>query len=126
MILTEEKTGQLIIKLNRLTAAGAITWHVTDPPRELARGTDDFIPLFIESVYKSQRFGLYQVRYRSFDGERETFFWTERIVLSLLDDSSRSLWEVSEYSPLLVDLFDSVRRKVANVDGVLDDLLSDD
>lgn len=122
----EDKVTNLIVKLNRLTSLGQIKWKVMDAPRTILRGTDDHIPLFMFTAYKNQRFGLYQHRYQSYDGDHDRFYWSERVVLAILDTEGRVLWETPEYSPALFDLFETVRKKVANIEEVLDDLLADD
>ena len=96
-----------------------------EPPRTVAGGTDDFIPFFISARYKNQEFALYQQRYQSYDGDRDRFYWSERIAFAILDHEGRVLWEMPRYSSALVDLFETARRKVANVEGIIDDLLSD-
>ncbi|NML27449.1 hypothetical protein [Zoogloea dura] len=126
MLESEDKTTALLVKLNRLTSLDKIVWQVTDPPRTLARGTDDVIPFFMYATHKGKHFGLFQQRYQSYDGEHERFYWSEQVVLAILDYDGRVLWETSSYSSALADLFETARRKVANVDGLIEDLLGDD
>lgn len=126
MFDTDEKITALFVKLNKLTSLGQISWRVEDPPRSLLRGTDDYIPFFMSAFYKGQAFGLYQQRFQSYDGERDRFYWSERVVFVVLDSEERVLWESTRYSSALADLFETARRKVANVDGILDDLLKDE
>lgn len=123
---SDEKTTALLVKLNRLTSLGQIEWSVEEPPRTLSRGTDDYIPFFLAARFKGQRFALYQQRYQSYDGERDRFYWLEQVVLAILDTADRVLWETSRPNSALYDLFETARRKVANVDGILDNLLKDD
>ncbi len=125
-MIIDEKIVNLIVKLNKLTSQGMITWEVEDPPRTIVRGTDDHIPLFMVTRYKGQRFALYQHRYQSFSMEFEQLFWNERITLAILDNEDRVLWEEREQSSALYDLFETTRRKVSDIDSLIDDLLSDD
>lgn len=122
----DEKVVTLIVKLNRLTSQEKITWQVKDPPRSILRGTDDHIPLFMITQYKGQRFALYQHRYQTFNIDFEQFFWDEKVILAILDIEERVLWEEREQSSALFDLFETARRKVSDIDSVIDDLLSDD
>lgn len=122
----EEKVTALIVKLNKLTSLGEIEWEVSDAPRAILRGTDDYIPLFMSTAYKGQRFGLFEHRYQAYDGEHERFYWTNRIVLAILDREDRALWETTSQTPALFDLFETARKKVSNIDGLLDELLDDD
>lgn len=126
MFDTDEKITALLVKLNKLTSLDQIIWRVEDPPRSLSKGTDDYIPFFMSASYKGQTFGLYQQRYQAYDGERDRFYWSERIAFAILDPEERILWEIVRYSSALADLFETARRKVANVDGIIDDLLSDE
>lgn len=121
-----DKTTALLVKLNRLTSEGKITWSLRDPPRVLLRGTDDVIPLFLEATYKGERFAIYQQRYQLFDGEHERHYWSERVVCVLLDSEDRILYEIADRSSALYDLLESARRQVSNIDGILDGLLAED
>lgn len=122
---SDEKITNLIVKLNKLTSLDKIEWEVADAPRAILRG-DDHIPLFMTCSYKGQRFGLYEHRYQAYDGEHDHFYWTNRIVLAILDREGRALWETPTQTPALFDLFDTVRKKVSNIDGIIDGLLKDD
>lgn len=123
---SEERITTLIIKLNKLTSLGQIEWEVQDAPRAILRGTDDYIPLFMSTSYKGQKFGLFEHRYQAYDGEHERHYWTNKIVLAILDREDRALWETLSQTPALFDLFETARKKVSNIDGLLDDLLEDD
>lgn len=126
MFESDDKTTALLVKLNRLTSLERVFWHVEEPPRPLSRGTDDYIPIFMVASYKGRRFGLYQQRYQQYDGEHDRFYWNEKVVLAILDYEGRILWETPGYSSALADLFETARKKVANVDGIMDDLLEGD
>lgn len=125
MFDTDDKTTALLVKLNRLTSLGKINWTVGPPPRTIVRGTDDHIPIYMAAIYKGREFGLFQQRYQSYDGERDRFYWSERVVLAILDQDENVLWEIANNSSALHDLFETVRRKVAGVDGIIDDLIND-
>lgn len=125
-MIPDDKITALIVKLNKLTSLEQLAWHVEDAPRSILRGTDDFVPLYMTAQYKGQRFGLYQHRYQSYDGDHDRFYWSERVVLVILDREDRVLWESPRSSSALYDLFETVRKKVSDIDGILDDLLSDD
>jgi hypothetical protein len=121
-----DKATALLVKLNRLTSEGKLSWSLRDPPRALLRGTDDVVPLFLQANYKGERFGLFQQRYQSFDGEHERHYWSERVVCVLIDSEDRILYEIADRSSALYDLFEAARRQVSNIDGILDGLLSED
>lgn len=123
-MIPDEKIINLLVKLNKLTSLGQLQWDVQDPPRTIAGGTDDYVPLFLTTTYKGQRFGLFQRRYRWYDGEHDRFSWCEQLVLAILDNEGRVLWETPQSSALF-DLFETARKKVSNVDKLIDDLLED-
>lgn len=126
MLESEDKITTLLVKLNRLTSLDKMKWSLEEAPRPLSRGTDDYIPFFMAAQYRGRRFGLYQQRYQSYDGDHDRFYWTERLVLAILEFDGRSLWETQRHYSALDDLFETARRKVANVDGIIDNLLEDD
>lgn len=126
MFGSNDKSTSIIVKLNRLTSSGQIKWRFEEPPRQIFRGTDSFIPIFMTAVYKHQKFALYQNRFQSYDADRDRMYWTENIILAIIDDEDRVIWETNEYYSALLDLFETARRKTANVDGIFDDILSDD
>ena len=126
MFDSDEKITSLLVKLNKLTSLDEITWLLEEPPRALLKGTDDYVPFFISAIYKGRTFSLYQQRYQSYDGERDKFYWSERVAFAILDSGGTVLWETSRYSSALMDLFDTARRKVANVDAIIDDLLDEE
>lgn len=120
-----DKATALLVKLNRLTSQGKLTWFLRDPPRLLVRGTDDVIPLFLQADYKGERFAIYQQRYQLFDGDNERHYWSERVVCVLMDSEDRVLYEIADRSSAIYDLFEAARRQVSNIDGILDGLLSE-
>lgn len=123
---SDEKITTLFVKLNKLTSLGKIYWTVRPPPRSILRGTDDHVPIYLSAQYKGKIFGLFLQRYQSFDGDREHLYWSEQLVLAILDDEDNLLWQHASNSSALYDLFEAARRKVAGVDGIIDDLIHDD
>jgi len=123
---SDDKTITLLVKLNRLTSLGKINWRAEPPPRSIIRGTDDHIPIYMSAIYKGRTFGLFLQRYQSYDGEHDRLYWSERIVLAIIDQEENVLWEIENSSSALHDLFETVRRKVARVDDIIDDLINDD
>ena len=123
---TDDRLTTLLVKLNRLTSIGKLTWETQAPPDSILRGTDDQVPLYVVAYFKGQEFGLYERRYRLYDGENDRFYWSQEVVLALLDIDGRAVWQTSSTSSALIDLFETVRRKVSNVDAVIDRLLAED
>lgn len=123
----ESDIARLISELTRLTVQGAITWRPTTPPSELSRWTDDVIANYFETEFKDQTIGLAARRYRDYDPQHDDYTWGQRIVLLFVNRAKHSvIWDYSERSSALLNLFNTVREKVADVDGILKKLLSDD
>lgn len=136
-----EKLTALIVKLNKLTLQGKLTWKIKEPPRLMIQGTDSHIPFYVVTEYQGQSFALYQCR--SLEQEQPSYqssllslpafarppltnYWDERVILALIDKQGRVLWEEESQQSALSDLLETVRRKVSNIDNVIDALLSDD
>lgn len=121
----DNKTTQLMTKLIRETSSGKIEWKPKDAPKSVVQGTEDIVPLFFEAKYKDKWIALFLRRYKSFYDEH-AYYWEESLVFAVLDSADRVLWETSDYSPALRDLFETVREQVAGIDGLLDNLLDDE
>ena len=125
--LPRDKFMALIVKLNKLTSLGEINWNMVEPPHSIFHGTDDYIPLYLETSYKDQKFAIYQLRSPFYDGEDDKTYWNERIKLIMLDYKDRVLWENPSHTASAVnDLFETARKKASNIEGIVDNLLSDD
>jgi hypothetical protein len=110
--------------LTKLTSEKKLTWEVTSPPSGIVAGTDDVVPLYFETRYKNQRIALFERRYQNYSVDHDQLYWSERVTLAFLDEARRNVWEHAEPSATLLNLFELVRRSVANVDSLIDDLLS--
>lgn len=120
----ENTTTRLVVTLNRLTSQDKIKWIQQSPVSIVLRGTDDAIPIYLATTYKGKHFALFQQRYQNYDGDHDRFYWSDRVVLALLDTFERSIvWETTTPYAALADLFETARHKVADIDGVLKDLL---
>lgn len=121
---TENKTAQLITKLIRETAKGNVKWNVEDAPRSLNYETEQSVPLYLQTEYKDKILGVYDLRSKQFT-DADEYYWSESIGFCIVDDKGRVVWESKEYSPALLDLFNTAREQAAGIDDILDDLLSD-
>lgn len=116
---------RLMSQLTKLTAKGELVWGVAHPPHSMTDGTNDVFPIYFQTEYKGQRIGITQRRYQVYDGDRDRFFWDEQILLLFLDNMDRVVWTNPSHSAALLTLWETVRDRVADIDGILKNLLSD-
>jgi hypothetical protein len=120
----DSKGLQLILRLTKATVLKEIEWKTADAPKSLTTGTDCLFPVYVETSYKGQCIALFERRCRSYDGERDSFYWTGSNAVALLDDGRRIVWEFDEPSVALDLLLKTARESAANVEQLLDSLLS--
>ncbi len=120
----ESKTSKLITKLMRETINGNVSWQVMEPPSALDEATERVIPIYLQAKYKNTFVGIYEVRSKSFYDEH-SFYWTESIDFCIVNEEGKVIWEANEYSPALLDLFNTAREQASGIDDLLDDLLED-
>ena len=118
----DNKTEQLIILLTRETYSGEVKWKNEQPPVGLAKGTEDFYPLYLQANYKGSTVGLYQRRYKHYYDEFE-FYWCEDIGMCVVGEYQAILWDYNERSTALANLFEAAREQASGISGILDNLL---
>ena len=121
----ETKATQLIQRLTRATVNGEVTWSQSSPPKYLTSGTDDVIAVFLRCTYKDTRIGLFEKRTKYFHDEFD-YTWGARIGLCVVDPLGEMLWEYSERSSALNNLFEIARETSSGIDRILDKLLDDE
>ena len=120
---SESKMEKLFVLLIRQTTEGNISWKSEEPPRSLLSGTSDIIEDYFVTVYKGQNLAVFERRYREFDVDTETSYWTTRDSLAFLDASHSITWESSDQSARLSTLVKVAKESAADVNGILDSLL---
>jgi hypothetical protein len=118
---SEKKLEQLIRLLIRETTEGQISWEASNPPRSRMIGTDDIIADYFETTFKDQEVAVFERRYKEFNPENESLYWTSDYCFALLSGGAIT-WE-TEDSRLLFPLFKVAKESAADVDGILDKLL---
>jgi hypothetical protein len=113
-----------ISKLNRLTQEGKIRWTRRSVPKGLTRGTEDYIDSFYSAKHKDKFLGVYELRYRTYDSESDSFFWTSQLVLALFTADWSKLWEFPPTSGT-TELLRSIEYQVSGVEDFVDGLLSE-
>jgi hypothetical protein len=82
---------------------------------------DDIIAEYFEVTFKGQEVAVFERRYRGFNPDNESEYWTSDYCFAFLSDGAIT-WE-TEYSRLLFPLFKVAKESAADVDGILDNLL---
>jgi hypothetical protein len=118
---SEKKLEQLIRVLIRETTEGKISWEASDPPGSRVTGTDDIIEEYFETTFKGQEIAVFERRYRGFNPDNESEYWTSDYSFAFLSNGAMT-WE-TEDSRLLFPLFKVAKESAADVDGILDSLL---
>lgn len=84
-------------------------------------GTDDIIEEYFETTFKGQEVAVFERRYKGFNTDNESEYWTSDYCFAFLSDGAIT-WE-TEDSRLLFPLFKVAKESAADVDGILDNLL---
>jgi len=121
---TENKIGQLLTKLIRETNNGNVKWSVEDAPDALNYQTEQSVPLYLQTVYGGKALGIYDLRTKHYTDVDE-YSWSEGIGFCILDEAGRVVWEISEFSPALADLFNTAREQVSGINDLINGLLDD-
>jgi hypothetical protein len=98
-----------IAKLIKLTPMGNLLWAILPPD------TPNVESVAYEASYAGKRLRIHE--------QPETQFRNRRIVLELVDENGRELWEFPQ-SGALDDLWSTVRYEAAGVRQLLDELLA--
>lgn len=123
--MKDEKLMKAVSKLLRLTQEKKLKWEKMIPPPDLHEGTDSVIPYFYGVKYKENNLGLYEIRFKAFNPDTEQIYWVEDVILSVFANDWSRVWDFPE-TTAIHDLLRSVRYQIANVDRIIDSLLSDD
>ena len=114
----------VVSTLNLLTLEGKLTWERMDPPAAVAVGVNDRIFNFFGTRYRGRNIGIHEERYMTYNDDLDRYIWQNRIVLAFYTDQ----WDLQIEVPKtagLGELFATVRRKEANVEKFVSELLSE-
>ncbi|MCR1811772.1 hypothetical protein [Sulfurospirillum sp. hDNRA2] len=121
-IEAKNKLVMLITELMRLTIKNEIQWESKTPPRYLIEGTDDIVPIYFSVKYKDKTIALFIRRTRQYNGEFDILHWTEEVKIAIVE-SDTILWENTQYSSSVHDLYKRVQEQVSGLNSLLDSLL---
>ncbi len=129
----KEKAGKAIVKLIKETSDGNVIWDVVNLTKEDLQSIDgEVIGSVYTTGYKGRSFKLYECK-----NEEGVFKYSVpidslsalsvTIRLEIMDpNTKRGLWTFPLDTNGLIDLYNTVKFKTADVDKVLDDILADD
>ena len=110
---------ELITQLLRETLGKNISWSVVSPPYSLAQATESYVPVYLETNYKSTRIGVYEIRNRNYT-DYDEFYWSDSLGICIVHDPNDVVvWQVEEYSPALSELFQLAREQASGLNNIL-------
>ncbi|WP_035242179.1 hypothetical protein [Desulfobacter vibrioformis] len=121
---TKDKIEKLAIALTKETYLGQIKWQEREAPYSLIEGTNNIIPLFLIGMYKGKCIGLYSVRYKYYYDEMQ-WSWTEDQGICFIGENDNIIWEYSQHSGAVVNLFEAAREQASGINEIIDELLTD-
>ncbi|WP_223471985.1 MULTISPECIES: hypothetical protein [unclassified Pseudomonas] len=116
--MRDVKAANMAVRLIEETSRNLIQWKIGDVPSTLTTGTGNYFSLFVETFFKDTRIALYEVKYRHFTDE-DSFYWCETVVMAILDQFDRVIWESESDEPEIRELYRLIRRSVGGVDRLL-------
>ncbi|HEX8209068.1 MAG TPA: hypothetical protein VF584_02695 [Longimicrobium sp.] len=116
--------ADVVKRLEELTTSRKLQWSRIEPPDSIAVGTDSKILAFFTATFNGRHVGIYEERYRGFDIDSETSYWTSREVLVFFDISWDVTWEAPT-TPGIARLYDAIKYQKADVDTIMNDILID-
>ncbi len=117
------KEAQFVSQILQMTQTRELRWERTDAPQALWIGTDSRIFDFFAAPLSDKVLGIYEIRDRFYDGDRDQHFWSSSITLGLFDKRMNHEYTFRVASAVM-DLFNEVKRQVANVDDFFDSVLT--
>ncbi|MCU0447698.1 MAG: hypothetical protein MUE85_22585 [Microscillaceae bacterium] len=118
-----DKLVRVVTKLNRETQEGKLKWIISELPVKSLSGTESLIDKAYTTEVDGKRMRLYRFNDR-FYTDYEEYVKQDYIRLEFIDKNDNSEWIFPSYvSSSIYDLYESVRYKVANVDGFIEKFL---
>ncbi len=106
---------ELIIHLQKLTLSQQIAWKPSQPHQVITMMKEEHIPTCYVTLWKNSEFYLYVERYRNYDGEFDTWGFSERVILDIVDNDILTWENYVDQGPLR-DLLRIVMNSAANLD----------
>ncbi|OAN16471.1 hypothetical protein A3K86_10765 [Photobacterium jeanii] len=122
MSIYGSKEIKLLVEFQKLTSQGQLNWQLIDPPHGLVNATNDFIPNCYSTSYEGKTFIVYSRRYQNYSEDFDQMYFDERVEIAMIDFSGRILWEYSDRTPALYDLYSIVKRHDSGIDDIFSKL----
>jgi hypothetical protein len=106
---------QLITNLQKLTINQEIVWRASSPPEVITRMKDEHIQTCYITNYRGADFYLYLEKYRDYFGEFDTWGFSERVILNIVEGEFIT-WENYQDQGPLRDLLRIVMNSASNLD----------
>ncbi len=119
---SESKISRLLETLVLQTITGNLKW-TAGTPRGLNEGSDDVIKHYCETEYKGQHLAVFERRVRTYDGERDSYYWNEYPVFAIVQHGEL-VWEYDQNTNEVATMLRVARESAANVNEMLDKLLA--
>ncbi|EKP67125.1 hypothetical protein ACBY43_001097 [Acinetobacter baumannii] len=113
-MINENENLNLIIRFQQLTLSGEITWKVANPHPAIVKMKDEYISTCYYCSFRESDIYLYVERYSYYNGEFDNWLFSERTVLTILENDFIS-WENYTDQGLLNDLLRIVMNSTANI-----------
>lgn len=119
---SEKKLEMLIQLLIRQTTEGLVKWKSSTAPKSRLKGSDDVIEEFFETAFKGQGIAVFERRFKDYDPDTDSRYWASAYCFAFVAGGELT-WETEE-APLLPTIFKVAKESAADIDGILNSLLS--
>lgn len=116
---------RLIEKITWETVQGKLKWKFGSAPSQLTEGKGDIIQVYVYCRFKGQTLAVYERRYKYYT-DIDDWSWTVQRVFAIIDVSGRVIYESNESEVQINNLYDLAFNNAADVESVMNMLLSDD
>lgn len=104
----------LVVRFQQLTLSKEMSWGIAVPHIAISNMKSEHISTCYYSAFRGSDIYLYVERYSYYDGEFDKWDFSERIVLTIIENGFIS-WENSNDQVLLNDLLRIVMNSSANI-----------
>jgi hypothetical protein len=124
-MIDENKITKVLSQINRDTKEGKITWQQPDKRPKLGLSSnEELVGKIYETEFNNRGLRLYKINERIQTDEYE-FNWVPSFKLEILDEYDNVDWEFP-YHRGIIDLFESVRFKVSDVESFFNSINDDE